>query len=113
MAMKNNGFRQSNSDHTLFLKHQKGKLQDYLATEFEIKNLGGLKYLLGIKVALSQQDIFLFKRKYVLDLLIDTGMLDCKSVDTPIVQNHHLGEYPDQVTTNKERYQRLGRQCNR
>ncbi|XP_008219708.1 PREDICTED: BTB/POZ domain-containing protein At4g08455-like [Prunus mume] len=32
-------------------------------------------------------------------------MLDCKPVDTPIVQNHHLGEYPDQVSTNKERYQ--------
>ncbi|CAL8149659.1 unnamed protein product [Prunus armeniaca] len=34
-------------------------------------------------------------------------MLDCKSVDTPIVHNHNLGEYPDQVPTNKERYQRL------
>ncbi|CAL8157616.1 unnamed protein product [Prunus armeniaca] len=33
-------------------------------------------------------------------------MLDCKPTDTPIVQNHHLGEYPDQVPTNKERYQR-------
>ncbi|CAL2252914.1 unnamed protein product [Prunus armeniaca] len=37
----------------------------------------------------------------------DTGMLDCKLVDTPIVHNHNLGEYPDQVPTNKERYQRL------
>ncbi|CAL8161762.1 unnamed protein product [Prunus armeniaca] len=34
-------------------------------------------------------------------------MLDCKPADTPIIQNHHLGEYPDQVPTNKERYQRL------
>ncbi|CAL8168985.1 unnamed protein product [Prunus armeniaca] len=91
MTMKNNGFKQGNSDHTLFLKHRKrmeiSQLQDYLATEFEMKDLGGLK-------------------KYVLDLLTDTGMLDCKPVDTPIVQNHHLGEYPDQVPTNKERYQR-------
>ncbi|BBG99537.1 ABC-2 type transporter family protein, partial [Prunus dulcis] len=130
MAMKNNGFKQCNSDHTLFLKHRKGKvtaliiyvddmiitgndkqeisqLQDYLATEFEMKDLGGLKYFLGIEVARSQQGIFLSQRKYVLDLLTDTGMLDCKPADTPIVQNHHLGEYPDQVPTNKERYQRL------
>ncbi|BBG97367.1 ABC-2 type transporter family protein [Prunus dulcis] len=130
MAMKNNGFKQCNSDHTLFLKHRKGKvtaliiyvddmiitgndkqeisqLQDYLATEFEMKDLGGLKYFLGIEVARSQQGIFLSQRKYVLDLLTDTGMLDCKPADTPIVQNHHLGEYPDQVLTNKERYQRL------
>ncbi|CAL2258046.1 unnamed protein product [Prunus armeniaca] len=34
----------------------------------------------------------------------NTGMPDCKPVDTPIVQNHHLGEPPDQVRTNKERY---------
>ncbi|CAL2271851.1 unnamed protein product [Prunus armeniaca] len=106
MAMKNNGFKQCNSDHTLFLKHRKGMLQDYLATEFEMKDLGGLKYFLGIEVARSQQGIFLSQRKYVLDLLTDTGMLDCKPADTPIVQNHHLGEYPDQVPINKERYQR-------
>ncbi|CAL9012639.1 unnamed protein product [Prunus brigantina] len=74
MAMKNNGFIQSNSNHTLLLKYQKGKLivlisyvhdmiitrndkheisqlQDYLAIEFEMKNLGGLKCFLGNEVA--------------------------------------------------------------
>ncbi|CAL8164435.1 unnamed protein product [Prunus armeniaca] len=107
MAMKNNGFKQCNSDHTLFLKHRKRKLQDYLAIEFEMNDLGGLKYFLGIEVARSQQGIFLSQMKYFLDLLTDTGMLDCKLADTPIVQNHHIGEYPDQVPTNKERYQRL------
>jgi hypothetical protein len=34
-------------------------------------------------------------------------MLECKPVDTPIVQNHRLGEYPDQTPTDKRRYQRL------
>lgn len=43
---------------------------------------------------------------YVL-VLAETRMLDCKPVDTPIVQNHHLREYPSQVPTNKKRYQRL------
>ena len=28
-------------------------------------------------------------------------------MDTPITQNHRLGEYSDQVPTDKERYQRL------
>ncbi|KAI5312765.1 hypothetical protein L3X38_041939 [Prunus dulcis] len=126
-AIKNNGFRQSNLDHTLFLKHHKGnvttliiyiddmfiigndeheisQLQDYLATEFEMENPGGLKYFLGIEVARSKQVIFLSQKKYVLDLLTDTRMQDCELVDTPIVQNHHLGEYPNQFPTNKERY---------
>ncbi|CAL2226843.1 unnamed protein product [Prunus armeniaca] len=34
-------------------------------------------------------------------------MLDCKSADTPIVENHKLGVYVDQVPTDRERYQRL------
>ena len=81
-SMKNFGYKQSNSDHTLFLKHQKGKittliiyvddmvvtsddqdeiesLQRHLASEFKMKQLGDLKYFLGIKVARSKNDIFL------------------------------------------------------
>ena len=34
-------------------------------------------------------------------------MLECKPVDTPIVQNHILEEYSDQAPTDKRRYQRL------
>ncbi|CAL8168924.1 unnamed protein product [Prunus armeniaca] len=60
MEMKNNGFKQCNSDHTMFLKHRKGKLQDYLATEFEMKDLGGLKYFLGIEIA-NLRTLLLFR----------------------------------------------------
>ncbi|XP_020412233.1 uncharacterized protein LOC109947142 [Prunus persica] len=42
-----------------------------------------------------------------MDLLANIGMLDCKLADTPIVENHKIGVYVDQVPTNKERYQRL------
>ena len=130
LAMKKQGFKQSNSDHTLFLKHRQGmvtaliiyvddmiitgndkeeisRLQKHLAAEFEMKNLGGLKYFLGIEVAQSSQGIFLSQRKYILDLLAETGMLDCKPADTPMVQNLGLGEHSNQIPTNRERYQRL------
>jgi hypothetical protein len=130
LAMKKYGFTQSNSDHTLFLKRQQGKvtaliiyvddmiitgddkeeisrLQGQLASEFEMKNLGGLKYFLGIEVARSNQGIFLSQRKYILDLLSEVGLLECKPVDTPIVQNHKLGIYPDQRLADKGKYQRL------
>lgn len=130
LAMKKYGFQQSNGDHTLFLKHQSGKvtaliiyvddmiitgddfeeisrLQEQLAAEFEMKNLGGLKYFLGIEVARSQRGIFLSQRKYVLDLLSEVGLLDCKPADTPIVQNHKLAKCSNHVPANKERYQQL------
>ncbi|PRQ31062.1 putative RNA-directed DNA polymerase [Rosa chinensis] len=128
--MKKIGYRQSNSDHTLFLKHQCGKvtaliiyvddmvvtgddleeiqrLQGQLSSEFEMKDLGSLKYFLGIEVARGKGCIVLSQRKYVLDLLAETGMLDCQPINTPIEQNHRLAEYLDQVPTNKARYQRL------
>lgn len=50
-------------------KQEISLLQDYLAKEFKVKNLGGLKYFLGIEVARSKQDIFFSQRKYVLELL--------------------------------------------
>jgi hypothetical protein len=129
MAMRKYGFQQSNSDHTLFLKKQRGKvivliiyvddmiitrddeeeikrLQEQLSTEFKM-NLGGLKYFLGIEVARSRRGIFFSQRKYVLDLLTEVGMLDCKPADTPTFQNQKLGVYPDQEPADKERYQRL------
>jgi len=34
-------------------------------------------------------------------------MLECKPVESLIVQNHCLAIHPDQVPTNKQRYQRL------
>ena len=50
-----------------------GKLKNDLAKEFEIKDLGNLKYFLGIEVARSKDGIFIFERQYVLDLLKETG----------------------------------------
>jgi hypothetical protein len=49
-----------------------------------MKNLGGLKYFLGIEVARSKKGIFLSQQKYILDLLCEVGLLDCKPAYTPI-----------------------------
>ena len=58
-------------------------LQKYLASEFGMKSLGDLKYFLGIEVVRSKHSIFLSQRKYILDLLAETRILDCKPIDTP------------------------------
>ena len=45
------------------------RLKKVLAKEFEIKNLGNLKYFLGMEFTRSKKGIFVSQRKYVLDLL--------------------------------------------
>ena len=52
-----------------------------LASEFEIKDLGELKYFLGMEFARSKEGISVSQRKYVLDLLGETGMLGCRAAE--------------------------------
>lgn len=68
--------------------------------------MGQLQYFLGIEIARSPKGIVLSQRKYVLDLLNETGMLGCRIASTPIEQNHKIcAQYGDPA--NKERYHRL------
>ena len=103
-----NGYKQSQGDHTLFIKHstsggvtilivyvdniivtgndekEKNNLKKHLAKEFEIKDLGKLKQFLGIEVARSKQGVFISQQKYVIDRLKETCMMASKPVATPI-----------------------------
>ncbi|XP_026398397.1 uncharacterized protein LOC113294205 [Papaver somniferum] len=72
-----------------------------------MKDLGSLKYFLGIEVSRSGEGIFLSQRKYVLDLLKEVVMSACQPVHTPLEEKVNLCIEPDQVPTDKRRYQRL------
>ena len=101
------GYKQCQSDHTLFVKFSAEEkvailivyvddiilISDFeeelqvlklLAQEFKIKELDDLKYFLGIEVAKSKEGIAVTQRKYILDLLKETRMLGYKPVDTPM-----------------------------
>ncbi|RDX77240.1 Copia protein, partial [Mucuna pruriens] len=71
-----------------------------------MKELEELKYFLGIEVAYSKQGIFISQRKYVLDLLKETGKLGCKTSGVPIEQNHRI-ECEESPIIEKSKYQRL------
>ena len=59
-------------------------LKAALKEKFAIKDLGILKYFLGIEVASSSKGLFLNQRKYVMDLLTEVKMSDCKPAMTPL-----------------------------
>ena len=83
---------------------EKNTLRQCLAKEFEIKDLGKMKYFLGIEVARSKQGIFISQHKYVIDLFRVTGIMASKPVATPIEQNHKLSEALLEKKVNRKMY---------
>jgi hypothetical protein len=60
------------------------RIKKILDAQFKIKDLGVLKYFLGLEVAQSREGIHVSPRKYCLDLLKDSGLLGSKPVTTPL-----------------------------
>ncbi|KAG7598819.1 F-box associated interaction domain [Arabidopsis suecica] len=131
-ALKEYGFEQSLSDYSLFtLEDANGdlrlhvlvyvddlivsgssvdiiqKFKDYLCSTFKMKDLGWLKYFLGIEVARGPQGMYLSQRKYILDLLSETGLLGAKPASHPIEQNHKLATTTSAAFPDPSRYRRL------
>ncbi|GAA0151978.1 transmembrane signal receptor [Lithospermum erythrorhizon] len=72
-----------------------------------MKDLGVLKYFLGVEVARSQEGIFLSQRKYALDIISEAGLLGSKPVAFPMEQNQRLASSTSAVFRDAERYRRL------
>jgi hypothetical protein len=68
--------------------------------------LGQVRYFLGIEIARGAEEIVLSQRKYVLDLLTETGMLGCRPAVAPIDQKFKLSAEAGELV-DRERYQRL------
>ena len=130
-ALSRLGFSTGTSDHTLFLKtfsdghflaglvyvddiivagtsdsKSKQLIQD-LSQQFKLRDLGALKYFLGLEIARTSQGISLCQRKYALEILTSTGMLGCKPTSTPMVPNLHLALKDGELIDEPERYRSL------
>lgn len=129
-ALKSFGFKQSYSDYSLFAYIKDGKslrvlvyvddlviagndlemltkFKAYLSKCFKMKDLGKLKYFLGIEIARGPQGMFLSQRKYALDIISEAGLLGCKPVATPMEQNHKLLSDAGPLCKNPERFRRF------
>ncbi|CAH9115063.1 unnamed protein product [Cuscuta epithymum] len=129
-ALQDIGFRQSRADHSLFI-FQNGHIntyaliyvddvllagddishistvKNYLDTKFSIKDLGKLKYFLGIEVARSPDGFVLSQRKYTLDILEESGLLAGRPSTFPMEQNLKLRPDDDSPPVDASSYRRL------
>ena len=107
------GFVQSKADYSLFTR-RKGKsftalliyvddilitgndvnailtLKQFLYSHFWIKDLGNLKYFLGIEVSRSKKGISISQRKYTLEIPQDGRLLGSKPMNFPMEKNVKL-----------------------
>lgn len=128
-AVQSAGYVQSKADYSLFTKKQ-GKsftalliyvddilitgndsasivaLKKFLHSHFRIKDLGDLKYFLGIKVSSSTHGIFISQRKFALEMIKDAGLLGTTLVDTPMERGLKLSNKSD-LLKDPSRYRRL------
>ena len=88
------------------------RLKQHLFSHFQIKDLGKLKYFLGIEIAQSKSGVVMNRRKYALEILEETGMLDCKPVNTHMDPNVKFVPGQGEPLHDPGSYRRLVRKLN-
>ncbi|GJZ13898.1 ribonuclease H-like domain-containing protein, partial [Tanacetum coccineum] len=109
-ALVEHGFKQFKFDYSLYTKHISGmfiallvyvddimitgsdidginKFKLFLSTKFLIKDLGSLKYFLGIEVIDNYLGLCMTQRKYCIELPHEYGLLAARPVDIPLPEN--------------------------
>ena len=128
-AVEEFGMQKSKSDHSVFYRNSssgiillvvyvddisitrsdsKGisSLKSFLQSQFHTKDLGMLRYFLGIEIMRSKHGIFLSQRKYVLDLLSETGKFGVKPCNFLMAPSVHLTK-EGETFEDPEKYRRL------
>jgi hypothetical protein len=124
------GFRMSDADHSLYVhKSDEGivviiiyvddlivggdnekeveHVKCLLKQKFDMKDLGELKFFLGIEVIRMAKGIWLSQRQYALDMLSKYGMGGCKPISIPLNQNGKLSVDAGEVLEDATMYRKI------
>ena len=125
------GFQKCDSEQTLFIKrNREGKIiivsvyvDDLIFTgddeimmsefkssmlrEFDMSDLGRMRFFLGIEVLQKSDGIYICQRKYSLEVLNRFGMFESNSVSNLIVPGFKASKDGDGVTVDETYYKRL------
>ena len=123
---KENGFQQCPYEHALYVKKEKEKIllvaiyvddliflgnnnqmiEEFKGTmtqEFEMTDLGPMKYFLGLEVRQEETGIFISQEKYAKDILERFKMDSCNPISTPMEPGAKLSKFDggERVEANK------------
>jgi hypothetical protein len=124
------GYSQSQADHSLFVKASDSTfttllvyvddivltgnsmseinfVKKILDNGFKIKDLGPLRFFVGLEVARTKDGISLNQRKYAMKLLHDSGNLSTKPATTPCDPSTKLTNEGSTPYSNQSAYRRL------
>lgn len=128
----NAGFIMSDSDHSLFFYFSNSEVLllllyvddiiligssscllssfvSTLSTSFSMKDLGDLHYFLGMEVTKSnsRNNLLLTQRKYTLQLLEKTTMLECNPSSTPVESGPRVSIHTGELLANPSDYRSI------
>ena len=83
------------------------ELKVFLSQQFEMKDLGHLIYFLSLEITHSTDGLYITQAKYASELLSRAGLIDSKTVDTPVELNAHLTPTGGKPLSNPSLYKRL------
>ena len=61
-------------------KQEMLKLKQQLSSQFHMKDLGELRYFLGLEIVRTAQGLFVSQKKYALDLVQEYGLVHTRPV---------------------------------
>ncbi|XP_019057758.1 PREDICTED: uncharacterized protein LOC109116562 [Tarenaya hassleriana] len=82
-------------------------VKKHLCSQFLLKDLGSLKYFLGLEIARSSKGIHICQRKYALELLEEFGMLACKPRASPMDTKEKIQSDSGEPLSNPTLYRKL------
>lgn len=90
------------NDESMFAEFKRSMM-----LEFDMTDLGKMRYFLGIDVVQEFDGIFIGQKKYVLEVLERFGMDKCNPVHNPIVPGEKLEKYEDRARVDGTYYKQV------
>ncbi|CAB4043194.1 Hypothetical predicted protein, partial [Paramuricea clavata] len=127
--LKSIGFTQTESDPCIYVKEEDGdifvvaihvddiilagktdekiaKVKESIAERFQVKDMGELKYILGLQVIQEDGKVWIGQPTYTASIIKKYGMENCKPVETPVdLSSKLVSAMEDSELFNKEEYQ--------